>query len=676
DNVNDDDDDQDAILAPMSNSVYDYPVLTGSLSDVQLSSSTSSDPVLEYYVLDIANNISSSIADNKCMLVSRMSEGEKQLQKITVRKLEMLFSTQSSNCTEERHVLCETSPMVERGIYDCYQKPFVMDLPALVTSQMTHERCLTTCKELQTSLAIISMNMCYCQANDWAETQNITRDFQIYKEKSCGNPCSGNSHEKCGSDDIIVLFQIIGSRTYSTYQTPAEQYPDFIFDSCISLNQRLISSITMQFRLQQRVSPRHCLSLCVDAKQKYSLIQNRTCLCTDNNLKQELEDAETVTGQSCSIPCDGNYLYSCGGEKNIYSMYMMQPNCNHGYEIAENNAECVYSHFSTKTPSFDDALNYCLANGGKLAAVNDIIEIQDILPDSMLHTRLMNYVLLFKQFKHINDTRYFWLDRTQNQPKNNSISDRILKRCNGTNSTVINLDQHCIVVKFVTDNDGELVRCIAESSECEQMSAMPICIQTEEEETTVINNDDADTSKDDAALAGELRCDNDQYHYVGDYCYLIDLHEVSWADAVKHCENQQAQLFVPDKSVQMQLIKFLLTMKNTYSSNGFAHVGVFYDPQEQTVNQFSSKYGGPFVIPDSNSIYDMCDETFREKYGRVNQTTSTPLSNLANVAGCGYLEYDVSGTSVIKCDDLKCEREAAVICQKLPTMIAFNITSE
>ncbi|CAF1346534.1 unnamed protein product, partial [Didymodactylos carnosus] len=377
---------EDATLAPFD---YDYPISGAASSSTQSSSSASLYPVLEYYVSDINDNNSSLVSDNKCMLVSRMSEGDIQLPKITVAQLTLPLSTQRSDCTEPRHVLCETSPVfVERGIYECYQKPLVMDLPALITNQMTHERCLTTCQELQTKLAIISKNMCYCQTNDWAATVNVTRDFQRYKAKSCGNACSGNPHEKC-----------------------AEPYPNFVYDSCMLLNQRLISSITIQFRLQEHVSPRHCLALCVASKQKYSYIQNRTCLCTDNDLKQEQQsdDAEDILlkGQNCSIPCDGNYLYSCGGEKNIYSMYMMQPKCNHGYEVGENDVQCVYSHFSSKTSSYEQAVSYCSSHGAKLAAVNDIVEIQDILPDSILHTRLMNYILLYKRFRHINDTRYF-----------------------------------------------------------------------------------------------------------------------------------------------------------------------------------------------------------------------------------------------------------------------------
>ncbi|CAF1641890.1 unnamed protein product, partial [Didymodactylos carnosus] len=113
-----------------------------------------------------------------------------------------------------------------------------------------------------------------------------------------------------------------------------------------------------------------------------------------------------------------------------------------------------------------------------------------------------------------------------------------------------------------------------------------------------------------------------------------------------------------------------------YSSNGFAHVGVYYDPKQQTVNHFSSKNDEKIIIPDSNAIYDVCDETFREKYESLNKTTLTPVPRAADITGCGYLEYDAYGTPLIRCDDLMCQKQAVVICQKSPTTIASDIKVE
>ncbi|CAF1153247.1 unnamed protein product [Didymodactylos carnosus] len=686
-----DENDQDSVLPnsnpnPYYDSDYDYDTMASTRNGrhqlLPRDGKSFSASIYEYYVLDIKESVqnSSRSTDEKCMLVTRASEGYEK-PKITVSQLTDIFSTKRNNCSQPRHVLCETNPVViKQSLYECFQKPFYMDLPALITNQMTHERCLSTCQELQTKLAIININRCYCVAN--RNVMNITQNFQQYKAKLCGSPCSGNSHELCGDKNIIVIFQMVETRrTYTYLKTPAEAYPDFTFRDCLTLDSNSIRLIpTIQFTIKYRMHPRHCLALCSTYEQKYALIQNRTCLCTNINVIQYFaETGEIATeGQNCALACDGNYLYSCGSvQTNIYSLYIMQPKCKHGYEMAENYDQCVYSHYSSKTKTYQEAIVYCQGHGGTLAEVNDIVEIQDILPDSILHTRLMNHILIFYKFKYINDTRYFWLSRTTSKSDNNTISERILKSCSDTNSTNSTIDttQHCIVIKYITETDGDQVRCIEESNKCETTFAMPVCVDKLKQKSEI---NITDPIKQDVNVSNELSCDIENYHYVGDYCYKVNLHELSWMDAVTECERDQAQLFVPDKSIQIQLVRSLLRMKNTYTPSGLVHVGVYYDAQQQTVYQYaSSENNQKIVVPDSNAIYDVCDKTFRETYQILNKTVSFSRTiGARTMTGCGYIDYSSSASPTIQCDDILCAKHASFVCQKLPKIVTMTIQNE
>ncbi len=87
---------------------------------------------------------------------------------------------------------CETNTLVVQNFqYACFKKPKSFDLPALISNLLTHELCLSVCQELQTKLAILHINKCYCINGANPNILNITTDFQQYKEKNCGNVCPG-----------------------------------------------------------------------------------------------------------------------------------------------------------------------------------------------------------------------------------------------------------------------------------------------------------------------------------------------------------------------------------------------------------------------------------------------------------------------------------------------------
>jgi len=93
-------------------------------------------------------------------------------------------------------------------------------------------------------------------------------------------------------------------------------------------------SITYQFTIvnQSNFHPRYCLEFCTKYNQKYALINHGQCLCTNSPMKDEEDNVDILTGQSCSQQCQGNYFYSCGHKTNvtIYSLYLLQPKCRHG----------------------------------------------------------------------------------------------------------------------------------------------------------------------------------------------------------------------------------------------------------------------------------------------------------------------------------------------------------
>jgi len=138
----------------------------------------------------------------------------------------------------------------------------------------------------------------------------------------------------CGNENTIVAFQILDPRRTFTYaRTPAEPFPNYVFDGCVRLK-LFNQSLTYQFNIQDQENfhPRYCLAFCTKYEQKYALINNEECLCTNTPMKDEENNVDILTGQDCSQQCSGNYFYSCGNENNltIYSMYVLQPKCRHG----------------------------------------------------------------------------------------------------------------------------------------------------------------------------------------------------------------------------------------------------------------------------------------------------------------------------------------------------------
>ncbi|CAF4534775.1 unnamed protein product [Rotaria sp. Silwood2] len=613
-------------------------------------------------------------SNNTCMVIIRsVTETEEK---------SIIKNTSMNDCSKPRHVLCETNTLVvQNNQYGCFNKPNILDLPVLISNHLTHELCLSLCKELQTKLAILHINKCYCLDGATPNLLNITTDFEKFRQKSCGNVCPGNSHELCGNDNTIVVFQILDSRrTYSFVRTPAEPFPNYAYDRCIRLNS-FNQSIIYHFAIYNKheFHPRYCLAFCTKYEQKYALINDNECLCTNEPMKDEYNDVDILPGQHCSQQCAGNYFYSCGNKNNlaIYSMYLLLPKCRHGFEVAENDQQCVFSHFSSKTNSLQLAKNYCETIGGILAKINDIVEIQDILPNPILHTRLTQKLLIFYKFRFVNDTRYYWIDRTTDVADSATVSERLLKQCSKIPEIS---DKNCIAIQNVLNSDQNIVsheRCITESNECSTISAMPVCVDKhiEIKSTLVPPISDENPSEVSVNITSEHLCDDkdNEYHFIDNYCYKISHHEVSWNDAQTECRRDKAMVFIPEKSITLQYIKSLLLRRRIYISSGFAHVGVYYDNSNHTVVQYDiSSEDDTLAVLDTNAIYDLCEKTFQERYTALMMSSSLTTSEKTRLktqqSGCAYIDLMSNVMPIIRCDEIPCNRTAIVICQKLPTI--------
>ncbi len=128
--------------------------------------------------------IESNKTKNTCVIIQRLISEEEEKP--------LLTSVQTTNCSQPRHVLCETNTIVIQNFqYACFIKPKILDLPALISNELTHELCLSVCQELQTKFAILHINKCYCLNGANPYVLNITTDFQKYRQKDCGNACPG-----------------------------------------------------------------------------------------------------------------------------------------------------------------------------------------------------------------------------------------------------------------------------------------------------------------------------------------------------------------------------------------------------------------------------------------------------------------------------------------------------
>ncbi|CAF3728420.1 unnamed protein product [Rotaria sp. Silwood1] len=615
--------------------------------------------------------------DDSCILFTRSAIKEKENS--------ILKNIQINNCSKSKHVLCKIEMKhYFNSEYSCYRKPLTLGLPTIMSKQLTYELCLSVCTEFETNLAVINIDKCYClnAAESWRF--DVKRN-SLYQKQNCGDRCPGNPHEHCGDNDTIVAIpnhqNIFLTKNSNTYKL-SKSTPDFVYDGCINLIS-MNQSIMYHFNLNHTsdIHPRHCLELCTNYKQKFALLNSNKCLCTNIRMKNNNSEISTLSNFDCTQECAANYFYTCGNSTNssLYSVYAMQLTCPLGFQVSEDEQRCLYSDYLPKKSSLSTAQSYCKSIGGILLKINDILEIQDIVPKSMLTKGFYGEYQVSSVSHIFNNTIYFWIDHTSDIMNSDIKFYRSIPRCFETPKII---DQNCIVVRRQNISFFDIMtyeRCFTESNKCSSMSAIPICVnQHLEFNSTVIPS----TTNDDLSIISvnttiDYSCDDGtDYHLMDQYCYKISFHETTWQDAKSECERENATLFLPEKLMTLNLIKFLFLRRRSYTSSSFAHIGNIYDNQTHTIMQTNITNNNTLrFLPNLRRIHTSCAMTFNERYTELMSTKEKERLK-SQQTGCAYVDLRSNYGLSISCDEIPCNRLATVICQRAPVQITHAVLAQ
>lgn len=167
--------------AVIHNVYYDQSMVS---SDVNETVNVSMGSIDEFQLLEVEEKRNVSVYRDSCLMVTRTINKEEEKP--------MIEPVALNNCSTPKHVLCETNTLVVQDFqYACLAKPLTLDLPALISQQLTQELCLSICQELQTKLAIVQIDKCYCLDGATPNLLNVTVDFDKYRQTNCGDPCPG-----------------------------------------------------------------------------------------------------------------------------------------------------------------------------------------------------------------------------------------------------------------------------------------------------------------------------------------------------------------------------------------------------------------------------------------------------------------------------------------------------
>ncbi|CAF5082540.1 unnamed protein product, partial [Rotaria sp. Silwood1] len=163
-------------------------------------------------------------------------------------------------------------------------------------------------------------------------------------------------------------------------------------------------------------------------------------------MKNNNSEISTLSNFDCTQECAANYFYTCGNSTNssLYSVYAMQLTCPLGFQVSEDEQRCLYSDYLPKKSSLSTAQSYCKSIGGILLKINDILEIQDIVPKSMLTKGFYGEYQVSSVSHIFNNTIYFWIDHTSDIMNSDIKFYRSIPRCFETPKII---DQNCIVVR-------------------------------------------------------------------------------------------------------------------------------------------------------------------------------------------------------------------------------------
>jgi hypothetical protein len=336
-----------------------------------------------------------------------------------------------------------------------------------------------------------------------------------------------------------------------------------------------------------------------------------------------------------------------------------------------------------ETNSFSTGQSYCKSRDGVLAKINDILEIQNIVPKSLLTEK--TFSISVDQYSTLLETvKYFWIDRTSDMMTNNKKADHYLDRCFQTSKSI---DRNCIAVrreKIVIDDVLSKKWCVTESDQCSSISAAPICVDTQLDLNSIkfTRTTDDDSSIISVNISTDYSCQDDaDYHFIDGYCYKVSYHETTWIDAKAECERENAVLFIPEKFTMLPLIKSLFLRHHSHTSSGIVHVGMFYDNQTRIVTEYNRT--SQIVSTNASYIYNLNNICKRKVNENFEEFISSPiLSTYASNRSktqmrCAFIDFrSKKDEPSISCRAASCNRLATVICQKSPNVTTRTVLAK
>lgn len=346
-----------------------------------------------------------------------------------------------------------------------------------------------------------------------------------------------------------------------------------------------------------------------------------------------------------------------------------------GFQNAQDDQRCVRADTRKNTTSFLNAQSYCESVGGMIAKINDILEIQHLLPKYMLFKNDFEIYLDSRVPWLSTQVNYFWIDRTSDISHRDKTLNSSISKC--TLKASKSIDRNCIAVlyeKTITDNVVTYDPCIIESNECSSISAVPVCVDKhlKSDSTFIPLTEVGNGSTVSINTTIDYSCGDDkEYHLLDGYCYKLNIHETTWQEAKSQCERENATLFLPENLLRIKLIRSLFSRRQTYTSSGILHVGVIYDNKNRTIKIYNSNNGsGAVTSMWISNLYYICEASFREHYRKLisSSTLSTKeKERLKNEqTACAYTGIQSEDRGLVSCDDIRCNRLATGICQKTP----------
>ncbi|CAF3982260.1 unnamed protein product [Rotaria sordida] len=423
------------------------------------------------------------------------------------------------------------------------------------------------------------------------------------------------------------------------------------------------------------IHPRHCLLLCKKYEQRYALLNSNTCLCMNNTITTTTT-TNKLTFFNCDRKCYGNYFYRCGhtNDSTIYSVYLMRPVCPFGFQMTDKQQRCAHVTYLVKD-SFSSAQSYCKSRGGVLAKINDILEIQDLLPNVLLNNNYYYSDRFPFDYSIINKKKYFWIDRTTNIINNNTTSQGFLRNCIERSKSI---DQNCIVLrreKIFVDNVLQLQRCLSESDQCSLASAMPVCVDKNLEShlNTMPSMIDDDLSTVKVNIFLDYLCGNDtDYHLIDNYCYKVLLHKTTWHEGKAECERDNAILFLPTINGMYHLVTELIPHQHNISSTSIIHTDFSYVNETSYIKwRKSIDENIKTHKPDYEYYHTLCKESYRDSiFNLIELLSNLTMKDIDELevltTKCTHIKLGSDFSVASECNEKSCNQSATVICQKLP----------